>query len=213
MHIPDGLLDLKTTSTTFVLSSTVLYFAIRKAKGTLEHKMVPVVASLAAFVFVIQMINFPISVGTSGHVIGAFLLTALIGPWLSTITLSLVLCVQAIVFQDGGILALPANIFNMAVCGSFVSYMVLHYFQYDLVNNFKLKNKVTVIIGSIFSVLTMALAGAVEFWSSGLFDFKMIATVLLSSHFFIGIGEGVISLIILTFLYKVKPDIINEYNR
>lgn len=213
MHIPDGLLDLKTTVATTAVTSFFLYKAFGRIKNTLEEKVVPVVASLGAFVFVLQMINFPVSAGTSGHVTGAFLLTYLLGPWMSMIVLSLVLFVQSIIFQDGGITALPANILNMAILGSLVSAMILNIFK--LKNSREpepFSNKIVIIGGCVFAVVAMAVAGALEFWASGLFELKTILILLGGSHVLIGIGEAIITLFILSFLKKLKPEILNAFH-
>ena len=203
MHIPDGLLDTKTTVLAAAVSLPVLTYAARRVKKELDDKYIPVTAAMAAFVFIAQMINFPISAGTSGHLIGAFLLTFLIGPWLSMLTITLVLLVQAFLFQDGGILALPANILNMAVIAPLAAVLWIKLFS----GTKSWLRHMRIVPGAIFSLVCMSFVGAMELWMSGLFEFRFISSTLVSAHLIVGLGEGFISLMIIRFVQKVKPEL------
>ena len=124
MHIPDGFLDAKTAIATAVLSASGLGTALRHAKQHLQPREIPLVGLTAAFIFVAQMLNFPVAGGTSGHLIGATLAAVLLGPSAAIIVMSSVLIIQATIFADGGLLALGANIFNMAIIAPLSGYFI-----------------------------------------------------------------------------------------
>ena len=118
MHIPDGFLAPQVFTPLWVAGAGGLAYALRKARQALKEKAVPLMGVTAAFIFAAQMLNFPIIGGTSGHLLGGVLAAVLLGPYAGAIVISLVLIVQCLVFQDGGLTALGANIFNMAFLGS-----------------------------------------------------------------------------------------------
>jgi cobalt/nickel transport system permease protein len=124
MHIPDGYLSPQTYVPLYGVSFVFWWVALKKMKKELSAKQVPYLAMAAAFSFLIQMFNIPIPGGTTGHAVGAGIIAVLLGPWTAVIAVSVVLIIQAIVFGDGGITALGANCFNMAVVMPFVSYWV-----------------------------------------------------------------------------------------
>lgn len=122
MHIPDGFLDAKTAIATGMFSITGLGAALRRAERHVQPRKIPLIGLAAAFIFVAQMLNFPVASGTSGHLLGATLAAVLLGPSAAIIVMSSVLIVQALIFADGGILALGANIFNMAIVAPLCGY-------------------------------------------------------------------------------------------
>ncbi|MDR7465106.1 MAG: energy-coupling factor ABC transporter permease, partial [Armatimonadota bacterium] len=122
MHIPDGFLDTPTAIAGGVLAAAGLGLALRTVRRTLPHRAVPLVGVAAAFIFAAQMLNFPVAGGTSGHLIGAVLAAVLLGPSAAVLVMSSVLILQAFLFADGGITALGANIFNMALVASLLGY-------------------------------------------------------------------------------------------
>ena len=117
MHLPDGFLDTWTWIGMSVISGIFITVAVRKANKTISEKHIPLLGVMAAFIFAVQMFNFPVGGGTSGHFMGATLIAILLGPWASVLIMTTVLFVQCLVFQDGGITTLAANIFNMGVVG------------------------------------------------------------------------------------------------
>ena len=124
MHIPDGFLNIPTAATAYVISAGGVSYAVREAGRRLGEKQIPLMGVLAAFIFAAQMLNFPIVGGTSGHLVGAALAAILLGPWAGLLIMSCVLIVQCLVFQDGGLVALGANVFNMGLVGCFLGYYV-----------------------------------------------------------------------------------------
>src|SRR5512136_1985041 len=123
MHIPDGFLSVPVALVMWVFSIIVVGYALRRANRDLGERQVPVMGVLAAAIFAGQMLNFSVTGGTSGHLLGAALATILLGPWAAVLVLTTVVGVQALIFQDGGLMAMGANIFNMGVIGVTVAYM------------------------------------------------------------------------------------------
>ncbi len=124
MHIPDGFLSLATVATTYAVSAGGVANAVRIANRKLGEKQVPLMGILAAFIFAAQMLNFPVAGGTSGHIVGAALAAILLGPWAAVIIMTTVLIAQSLIFQDGGLLALGANVLNMGIVASFGAYYI-----------------------------------------------------------------------------------------
>jgi len=124
MHIPDGFIDAKTAATTALLSAAGVGLALRQARRSLPARRVPLLGLAAAFLFAAQMVNFPVAGGTSGHLVGGVLVAALLGPSAAIVVLTTVLIVQCFLFADGGVLALGANVFNMAIIGAAGGYAI-----------------------------------------------------------------------------------------
>jgi len=206
MHIPDGFLSTNTWASTWVLSAGGISFLLKKISKTLKEKTIPLIAISSAFVFAAQMINFPVLGGTSGHLLGGILLSVLLGPYVGALALSVVLIVQCLIFQDGGLTALGANILNMCFIGTF-----LGYFIYSFINKLIKGNKGILIgagIASFLSVLMAAVFCSLEIAFSNILNIKIILPAMISVHIFIGIGEALITIFILSFILKVRPDLI-----
>src|SRR5208283_1365645 len=124
MHIPDGFIDGKTAAVTAAISAVGVGFALRQVRRELPPRRVPLLGLAAAFLFAAQMVNFPVAGGTSGHLVGGTLVAALLGPSAAVVVVTTVLIVQCFLFQDGGVMALGANIFNMAIVNSVIGYVI-----------------------------------------------------------------------------------------
>src|ERR1039458_7482818 len=124
LHIPDGFIDGKTAATTALLSAVGVGLALRQVRLRLPPRRVPLLGLAAAFLFAAQMVNFPVAGGTSGHLVGGVLVAALLGPSAAIVVLTTVLIVQCFLFADGGVLALGANVFNMAIVGAAGGYTI-----------------------------------------------------------------------------------------
>lgn len=124
MHIPDGFLSFQESIFFWLISILVIGYALKRVSIDLGERQVPLMGVLAAAIFAGQMLNFPVAGGTSGHLIGAALTTILLGPWSAMVILTCVISIQALIFQDGGLLVLGTNIFNMAIVSVSVSYMI-----------------------------------------------------------------------------------------
>ncbi|TEB16363.1 Fused nickel transport protein NikMN [Pelotomaculum sp. FP] len=202
MHIPDGFLDAKTWVATTVVGAGALSYSLKKVREEFNERLIPVMGVLAAFIFAAQMINFPIAGGTSGHLLGATLATVLLGPWCSGLIISTVLIIQCLFFNDGGLTALGANVLNMAFIGSLVAYGV-----YKLVSGKSRFEQAAIFLAAWSSVIAAALAATVELALSGTVPFHVALAAMLSWHFLIGIGEGLITVVVVSYVRGVglKP--------
>src|SRR5579862_3024528 len=173
MHIPDGFLDLKTATATAALSAAGLALAARQARKHLPPRRVPLMGLSAAFIFATQMLNFPVAGGTSGHLIGGVLASVLLGPSAAVLVISSVLIVQCLVFADGGVLALGANVFNMAVVSSVGGYFVFSLLRRTLPGDrgrlvaVALASWIATVAAAVVCAGQLALSGTVA-WSVGL---------------------------------------------
>ncbi|MDV2988964.1 MAG: energy-coupling factor ABC transporter permease [Dehalogenimonas sp.] len=208
MHIPDGFLNTATVATTGIASVGGLSVAVKIAANKLGEKQVPLMGILAAFIFAAQMLNFPVAGGTSGHLIGAALCAVLIGPWAGVIIMSAVLIAQSLIFQDGGLLALGANIFNMgfvAVFGAFLTYKLVS----GILGNSRRGRLTGAAIAGWVSVMLAAFAAAIELAVSGASPFAVVTPAMLGIHALIGIGEGAITVFILQAVLATRADILD----
>jgi len=209
MHIPDGFLTPNTWVSAWVVSIGALSFCIKRAYKTLKDRAVPLMGITAAFIFAAQMLNFPVLGGTSGHLLGGVLAAVLLGPFAGAVVISVVLIVQCLIFQDGGLTALGANMFNM----SFVGVLTGYYF-YRLVSSFIKSDKGIIIGTAIASWLSVVLASsfcAFELALSGTSPLKIALPAMVFVHMFIGIGEALITCLVVAFILKTRPDLI--YNK
>ena len=208
MHIPDGFIDGKTAATTVVLSALGVGLALRQVRRRLPPRRVPLLGLAAAFLFAAQMVNFPVAGGTSGHLVGGVLVAALLGPSAAIVVLTTVLIVQCFLFADGGVLALGANIFNMAILGAAGGYGIYRLVCAGLpgmrgrVAAIAFSAWCSTVLGSISCAGQLAWSGTVA-WPAG---FTAMATV----HILIGIGEGLISALAFLAIQRMRPDLVNE---
>jgi len=207
MHIPDGFLNVATLATTYVVSAGGVGNAVRLSNKKLGEKQVPLMAVLAAFIFAAQMLNFPIAGGTSGHLIGAALAAILLGPWASVLIMSCVLIAQCLIFQDGGLLALGANIFNMGIVASFSGYYLYRLATSVLGNNRRGK-LISGFIGAWGSVFLASIACAIELAVSGASPLAAVLPAMAGIHALIGIGEGLITGAVLSLVLATRADLL-----
>jgi cobalt/nickel transport system permease protein len=168
--------------------------------------MVPLMGIMSAFIFAAQMINFPVLGGTSGHLFGGVLAAILLGPYAGAVVLTCVLIFQCLVFQDGGLLALGANILNMAVIGTLGGYFI-----FSVVNQMNSGKKGFLIAAAIaawFSVVLAASFCALELSISGISPLGVVLPAMAGIHALIGVGEAVVTVAVLSFILKVRPDLI-----
>ena len=202
MHIPDGFLEPKVWVPLTAVSVAAVAFASKKVSKNLDEKKVPLMGVIAAFVFAAQMVNFPVGGGTSGHLMGGVLIATIMGPFAALLMISTVLIIQALLFQDGGITALGANIFNMGIVGTGLGYLT-----------FKGLNRVTgnlnfaVFTASWLSVVTAAGIAAAELSISGVIPISVSLPAMTGVHAIIGIGEGAITIAALGLISGVSKDV------
>jgi cobalt/nickel transport system permease protein len=206
MHIPDGFISAPVAVATGVVAVAAIAVAVKVTNKKIGEKQVPMMGVLAAFIFAAQMLNFPVAGGTSGHFVGAALAAVLLGPWSAVLIMSSVLVVQSLIFQDGGLLALGANITNMGIIASFSSYYI--YKGID----FLFKDSRTGVllgagIGAWFSVWIAALACAVELSISGTSPWVVAISAMTGVHMLIGVGEGLITVAVLSLIMATRADL------
>jgi cobalt/nickel transport system permease protein len=195
-----------TVATTYAVSAGGISYAVKEANKKLKEKHVPLMGVLAAFIFAAQMLNFPIAVGTSGHLIGAALAAILLGPWASVLIMSCVLIAQCLIFQDGGLLALGANIFNMGIVASFSAYF-LYRLSTTVFGDNKKGRLIGGFIGAWASVILASTACALELVISGTSPLVVALPAMAGIHTLIGIGEGLITGMALSLVLVTRADL------
>jgi cobalt/nickel transport system permease protein len=207
MHIPDGFLSVLVSVILWILSIAVIAYALKRVNEDLGERQVPLMGVLAAAIFAGQMLNFTVVGGTSGHLMGAALATILLGPWAAILVMTTVVSVQALIFQDGGLLVLGANIFNMGVVGVAVSYFV-----YPTIRRLAGDKSWGVFLGGFLaawaSIFIAALAVALQLALSGTSPANIAVPAMAGIHALIGIGEGLITAGALALIYATRPDLV-----
>ncbi|MCL5995652.1 MAG: PDGLE domain-containing protein [Chloroflexi bacterium] len=207
MHVPDGFLSVPVSIVLWVVSIAAVGYALMRVNKDLGERQVPMMGVLAACIFAGQMLNFSVTGGTSGHLLGAALATILLGPWAGVLVLTCVVSVQALIFQDGGLLALGGNIFNMAVIGVTVSYAV-----YRVVQKIAAGRPWGTFVGGLaaawFSIVIASLAAALELALSGTSPANVAVPAMGGIHMLIGIGEALITAGALAFLSATRRDLL-----
>lgn len=208
MHIPDGFINLGTSVGAGAAAAAGLGVAARKAGQFLDDKRVPLAGLVAAFIFAVQMINFPVAGGTSGHLIGGVLAAVLVGPWVGALCVSIVVIVQAL-FADGGLTALGLNIINIALIPGIVGFAL-----FSLLRAAAPTNRSGIVaasgIAAGLSVLMSAAAFVIEYSLGGnsAVSLGAVATSMLSVHALIAVGEGLITGGTVGLVLNVRPDLV-----
>jgi cobalt/nickel transport system permease protein len=200
-----------------VIVALALAYCVYRGRQDLDDKLAPMAGLVAAFIFAVQMLNFPVLPGVSGHLLGGALAALLVGPWVGALCVSVVLVVQALVFADGGVTALGPNIFNMALVGTAVAYLlivvllrVLPRTPAGLGLTAFLASVVAVVMASLSFVLEYALGGTTDLITSSM---GYITAVMAGSHVLIGIGEGIIAALTVMTVAKTRPDLVYALRR
>ena len=208
MHIPDGFIDLHTAAVTAVLAGVGIAIALRDVRRRLPSRRVPLIGLAAAFVFAAQMLNFPVAAGTSGHLIGAVLVCVLLGPAAAVIVMTTVLVLQCLMFADGGVTALGANVLNLGVIAPTVGYAV-----YTAVRRIGPRGLRTLLLAAGFaawcSTLAAALACAVQLAASGTVPLNLALPAMSGVHMLIGLGEAVITMLVVAVIARARPELID----
>ena len=204
LHIPDGFLSLPIAALCWGVALALIAMALRQTQRSLGERQVPLMGVMAAFIFAAQMINFPVAGGTSGHLLGGALAAIALGPWAGMLVMTSVIGVQALLFQDGGLLVMGANILNMGLLTALVGYGL---YRAAPGQNRRLK-LVTAGVAAWLSVMTAALATSLELWLSGTSALRIVMPAMLGVHALIGIGEALITVSALAFILQTRPDIL-----
>jgi cobalt/nickel transport system permease protein len=209
MHIPDGFLSTLVALVFWAITLPVIGAALKKTNRTLGEREVPLMGVLAAAIFAGQMLNFTVVGGTSGHLLGAAIATILLGPWPAILVMTVVVSTQALLFQDGGLIVLGANLFNMAIVGVAVSYLV-----YRIVLKLSVGNRWGVLGGGFAaawsSIFIASLSCALQLAVSGTSPANIAVPAMAGIHALIGIGEGLITVGALAFVYAAKRELLTQ---
>lgn len=210
MHIPDGFIDLPVSAAAGVVAAGVVGVALRRVEDDPDQTRIPLTGLVAAFVFAAQMLNFPVAAGTSGHLMGGLLAAVLVGPWLAVLAVTVVLCVQALLFADGGLSALGLNVINMAIIPVFVGHAV-----FLLVRKALPVGRTGVLVATGVAACLSVVAAATGFviqyalGGNGGASIATVATAMLGVHVLIGIGEAAISVIAVGAVLASRPDLVH----
>jgi cobalt/nickel transport system permease protein len=209
MHVPDGFLDAPTSIATGAVAVAGVGLALRGARRELDDRTAPLAGLVATFVFATQMLNFPVGAGTSGHLLGGALAAVLVGPWTGLLCVSVVLIVQALLFADGGITALGTNITLMSIVGLVAGWLVFRGLQTVLPKRLALVPALAA-VGALVSVPVTALAFVGLYAAGGTAPIPLdtLTTAMLSWHVLIGIGEAVITGLVIGSVISVRPDLV-----
>jgi cobalt/nickel transport system permease protein len=209
MHIPDGFIDGGTSLGGGVISTGTVAVCLRRTAQVLDDRQVPMVGLAAAFVFAVQMLNFPVASGTSGHLLGGVLAAVFVGPWAGALAVTVVLVVQAFLFADGGVSALGLNVLNMALIGALVGYAIFAALRAVLPRT----RGAVVVAAGIAAALAPAMASVVftleyALGGNGAASVGTVATAMIGVHVLIGIGEGVITAMTVSAVLATRPDLV-----
>ena len=216
MHVPDGFINAQVSIGSGIVSFATLWAYVKNAENLVADKLIALTGMMSALIFVLQMINFPIAAGTSGHLLGGALAVVVLGPHLGIICISIVVVIQSLLFADGGLSALGINVFNMAIVTSLVGWLVITSWKklfgeanVSIISGSIVAGLMSVIFSSIAFVFEYALGGTVAV------PLSSVLLAMLSTHLLIGLGEGIITALIVSLLLRVRSDLVyiktNEY--
>lgn len=208
LHIPDGFLNLPVSLITWVIAIALLFVSLNQVQAKYQERTVPLMGVCAAFIFAAQMINFPIPGGTSGHLLGGTLAAILLGPWAGALVVSVVFIVQAVLFQDGGVTVLGANIVNMGLIGTFGGYYLYRAIRSAFGRDSWRGMAIATAVSAWTSVFIAAILTAIQLALSGTVPLNVAVSAMAFWHFIIGIGEALITLAVVSFIWRTRPDLI-----
>lgn len=209
MHMSDGLINAPVAAACGAIAIVMLAIAVVRARSDLDDRTAPMAGLVTAFVFAVQMINFPILPGASGHLLGGALVAILVGPWVGMICISIVLVVQALLFADGGLTALGANIVNMAIISVLVGYGIAMLMR-GLARRSRGGLLATAFVAALVGTVAASLGFVVEYalGGAGGASLATVFTLMVGFHVLIGIGEGVITAATVGAVAAIRPDLV-----
>ena len=208
LHAADRLLSVPVSLVFWVLTVAVLAIAVARTNRDLDEKAVPLMGVMAAFIFAAQMINFPVAGGTSGHLMGGVLAAVLLGPWVATIVMTCVVAVQALVFSDGGLVVMGANIFNMGIVGTLGGY-VLYRALAAMLGGEDRGRIPAAAVAAWTSVVAASIAIALQLAVSGTSPLEIVLPAMVGVHSVIGIGEALITGAAIGFIASTRKDLLD----
>lgn len=214
MHIPDGFIDIPTSAVFGTLALAGTAIALKKAKTEVDDRTAPMAGLTAVFIFAVQMLNFPVAAGTSGHLLGGALAMVLVGPYAASLAITVVLGVQALLFADGGLTALGLNVFNLSVIAVLVSFLVFK-LMVKLLPKTKSAIPLAAGIAAFVSVPISASAFTLQYaiGGNGTAPVETVLIAMFSTHLLIGIGEAVITMLTVSAILASRSDLVYGWSR
>lgn len=214
MHIPDGFIDIPTSAAFGTLALAGTAIALKKAKTEVDDRTAPMAGLTAVFIFAVQMLNFPVAAGTSGHLLGGALAMVLVGPYAASLAITVVLGVQALLFADGGLTALGLNVFNLSVIAVLVSFLVFK-LMVKLLPKIKSAIALAAGIAAFVSVPISASAFTLQYaiGGNGTAPVETVFIAMFSTHLLIGIGEAVITMLTVSAILASRSDLVYGWSR
>lgn len=209
MHIPDGFIDIQTSAAFAALSALGVAAALKGAKSQLDEKSAPLAGLTAVFIFAVQMLNFPVAAGTSGHLLGGALAAVLVGPWAATLALTVVLIMQGFLFADGGLTAIGLNVFNMGIIGVWAGYLIFILLKKVLPKK-KSSIPVAAAISGALSVPAAAIGFTIQYalGANATFSVSTVLSAMVGTHILIGIGEAIITGLTVSAVLASRSDLV-----
>jgi cobalt/nickel transport system permease protein len=214
MHIANGIVNGPVSAFFALVAFLALAFCVLRGRADLDDRLAPMAGLVAAFIFAVQMLNFPILAGVSGHLLGGTLAAMLVGPWVGALCVSTVLIIQCLLFADGGLTAIGLNIANMALIGTAAAYLVIALLLRVLPKT-PAGLAVTAFVASVVSVVVASQGFVLEYWLGGTtrLSIPLVAGTMAGVHLLIGIGEGLITAVTVVTVAKVRPDLVYALRR
>lgn len=210
LHAADGVIGLPVAGLFAAVAVGALAVCLARGRRDLDERLAPMAGLVAAFVFAVQMLNYPVLPGVSGHLVGGALAALLVGPWVGALCLTVVLIVQAMM-ADGGLTALGINVTNMALVSTVVAYLVIAALLRLLPRTTR-GLAITGFVASVVSVVVASLAFIAEYWIGGGVELAAglgpVAGTMAGVHLLIGIGEGLITAVTVVTVARVRPDLV-----
>jgi cobalt/nickel transport system permease protein len=209
MHIANGIVNGPVSAIFAALAAAALTFCIARSRTDLDDRLVPMAGLVAAFIFAVQMLNFQVLPGVSGHLLGGALAAILVGPWVGALCVATVLIIQCLLFADGGLTALGLNITNMAVFGTAAGYLLVAGLLRVLPRTTG-GLELTGFVASVVSVVVASQAFVFEYWLGGTTELSLatVAGSMAGGHVLIGVGEGLITGVTVATVARVRPDLV-----
>jgi cobalt/nickel transport system permease protein len=204
LHIPDGFLSAAISVIFWIFTIILLAAAVRQTRSQLGERQIPLMGIMAAFIFAAQMLNFPVAGGTSGHMLGGALAAVALGPWAGMLVMTSVIALQALLFQDGGLLVMGANIFNMGLLTALIGYGLYR----SVAGQSRSVRLAVAGVAAWLSVMAGALLTSLQLGFSGTSPFEVVLPAMLGVHALIGIGEALITVAALAFIMQTRPDLL-----
>ncbi|OJF13219.1 energy-coupling factor ABC transporter permease [Couchioplanes caeruleus] len=214
MHIANGIVDGPVSALFTAFAAGALTVCVWRARADLDDRLAPMAGLVAAFIFAVQMLNFQVLPGVSGHLLGGTLAVVLVGPWVGALCVSTVLIVQCLLFADGGLTALGLNITNMAILGTAVGYLLVAGLMRMLPKT-PAGVGTAAFIASVVGVVVASQGFVLQYWMGGTTELSMpaIAGTMAGMHTLIGIGEGLIAATTVATVARVRPDLVYALRR